>query len=193
MKRREFITLLGGAAGWPVAARAATDDAGGGVHQRPLADSAHLVHAFRQGLSDIGFVEGQNIAIEFRWARGQYDRLRALAADLVERRSPCSQRSGETFDRLQRNRRPDDPDRFRNWRRSTFLAGLVDSFNQPGGTRPGIQYYQSHGAEAVALLSELVPGAPASRRPIEPTHPREQHVNCGKSRLPLGEPVKDFS
>src|SRR5271155_3695019 len=87
MKRREFIALLGGATAWPFAA---------GAQQRAVAvvgfmsgrapdDSAHLVAAFRRGLAETGFVEGQNVAIEFRWANGDYDRLSALAADLVSR------------------------------------------------------------------------------------------------------------
>jgi putative ABC transport system substrate-binding protein len=88
MRRREFIAGLGGAAAWPLAARA----------QRPAMPVVGLISgnvasgtqtvrqllpAFRQGLKDVGYVEGQNVAIEYRWAAGQYDRLPALATDLV--------------------------------------------------------------------------------------------------------------
>src|SRR6516165_9799649 len=85
MLRREFITLLGGAAAaWPLAARAqqAIPLIGFMSGRAPETDM-HLVAAFREGLREQGFVEGQDLAIEFRWARGDYERLPALAAELV--------------------------------------------------------------------------------------------------------------
>jgi putative tryptophan/tyrosine transport system substrate-binding protein len=88
LRRRQFLTLLGGAAAaWPIAARAQPAmPMVGWMSGRAPEDSAHLLAAFQEGLRETGFVEKESVTIEYRWARGQYDRLSALAADLADRK-----------------------------------------------------------------------------------------------------------
>ena len=107
LKRRQFITLLGGAAAWPVAARAQQTSMPviGFMSSTSAAPFAHLVPAFRDSLKATGFVEGQNVEIEFRWADGQYDRLQMIAAELVRRDCPVGERCSRPSSRIPQHRR----------------------------------------------------------------------------------------
>ena len=118
-------------------ARAAAGDASDRIpRSAPLADAAHLVTAFRQGLKEEGFVEGQNVAIEFRWAESQADRLPALAAELI-RRPVAAIVAQYPFGARRQGRNRDGADRLRGRRRSGRI-GLVASLNRPGGNVTGV-------------------------------------------------------
>ena len=102
MRRRDFFTLLGGAAGWPLALRAQQSAMPmiGYLHSGSPAPFAHLIAEFREALRESGYIEGQNVAIEYRWANGQYDRLPELASDLVKRQVAVIVTSGGSVSAL---------------------------------------------------------------------------------------------
>jgi putative ABC transport system substrate-binding protein len=161
MRRREFITLLGGAVASPLAARAQQPALPviGFMSGRSPEDSTHLVAAFRQGLAENGFVEGQTVAIEFRWADGDYDRLPALAADLVSRKVAVFVGVGGDVSAVVATKATRTIPVVFGMGADPVKAGLVASFNRPGGNVTGYTVLTSEmESKRLGLMRELVPG-----------------------------------
>jgi putative ABC transport system substrate-binding protein len=175
IRRRDFITLLGGAAAWPLSARAQQPAMPviGWLSTGSLQLDAQRIAAFRKGLNEAGFVESRNVAIEYRWSEGHYERLKELAADLVRREvavivantPPVLAAKAATSTIPIVFNTADDP----------VKIGLVASLNHPGGNLTGITSLNVEiGPKRLELLHELAPTAAVIAVLINPTDPNAE-------------------
>jgi putative ABC transport system substrate-binding protein len=158
MRRREFILAVGGATAWPLTARA-QQAAGRTIGWlSPRSRASDNLTGFRQGLSETGYVEGKNLTIDYRWAEGEYDRLQALAADLVRREvAVIATTGGPQVARAAQAATSTIPIVFTSGS-DPVQDGLVKSFNRPGGNTTGVHVFTtSLGPKRLELLRELIP------------------------------------
>jgi len=174
MKRREFITLLGGAAaiGWPLVARAQQQMPVIGLLSSVTAKQwAPFVSAFIQGLNELGFVEGQNVATEQRWAGGQYDRLPAMATDLIQRKVAVIAALTTPAAIAAKAATATTPIVFTTIG-DPVQIGLVTSLSRPGGNMTGVTYLNVEVApKLLELLHEVIPTATTMAALVNPTNP----------------------
>jgi putative tryptophan/tyrosine transport system substrate-binding protein len=174
LKRRELIAVIGGAAAWPLAARAqqASMPVIGFMSARSPEDTVQELNAFHQGLGEGGFIERRNAIIDYRWARGDYARLPALAAELVQQRvSVLVATGGDASARAAKAATATIPIVF-NMGSDPIKAGLVESFNRPGGNVTGcVILTESMEQKRFDLLREIVPAITLFGALINPTYP----------------------
>ncbi|MGC1958725.1 MAG: ABC transporter substrate-binding protein, partial [Pseudolabrys sp.] len=178
MRRREFITLLGGvAAAWPLTARAQQPvmPVIGFLSSRSPGESASVVAAFRQGLRETGFIEGQNLGIAFRWAEGRYDKMPALASEFVSLPVTLLFAAGGPPSAFAAKGATSTIPVVFSAASDPVEIGLVPSLNQPGGNITGMALFSaSLGSKRLELMKELMPNAGVVGYLLNPAHQKAE-------------------
>ena len=175
MDRRAFLgTVAGGLLAAPLAAGAQQSPVVGFLHSGPASSLSQLADAFRRGLAESGYVEGQNVSIEYRWAEGQYDRLAGLAADLVRRPVAVILGGGPPAALAAKAATRTIPVVFVSGD-DPIKSNLVERLNRPGGNVTGISVFSGSqlGTKHIGLLHELVPAATVIALLVNPTNSKQ--------------------